>query len=90
MRLVAVVVIGVLLAGCSPLGIPGDETGDSGWDCPDPSTLSYDNDSDTYVEWRDCMPSPDRENEDCDQVNEDYVDWVNENCGFNYSVQVAY
>lgn len=71
----------VFLAGCNA-GIIG-----SGYECPDRASLSYDNSTDMYVEWKDCMPPA---GDDCDVVDADREKWVEEHCGFNYTVRVAY
>jgi hypothetical protein len=57
-------------------------------ECPDIERLSYDNNTDTYTLWINCMPSP-GESKPCGP-NKEYEEWVNENCGIKFRFRAAY
>jgi hypothetical protein len=96
MRLVlAIIAVSSLVAGCVPSGQPVENTSNpenvsnQSFVCPDTERLEYDNETNTYYEYRNCMPGP-RRLPDCGDIDQDRVDWIEENCGFNYTVSIAY
>lgn len=59
-------------------------------ECPNTDALSYDNRTNTYIDWRNCMPGSQTSSGCDDQKDLAYEEWVRENCGYNYTVRIAY
>lgn len=59
------------------------------YECPNIEDLDYDETTDTYIQWVNCMPGPDSPTQDC-EGDEEYEAWVTENCGFKFDIRGAY
>ena len=73
------VILLVIIVGCSFLK--------DKYTCPELDKLFYKESTDTYILGENCEPHPGF-NEPCD-IDRDYEQWVNDNCGIKFEISVA-
>lgn len=77
--LILVIFMFITLIGCTP--------SKKEFICPDLTKLNYKEETDTYIQWINCMPH-EGVNRPCG-VDSQYEQWVNESCEIKFKIMVA-